>query len=68
MGETLPVEKEVGEKGEKDCWVCPTYTNDLQTFSTLSMESISQSDKWVPGLIGCKVAPFSVGLIKPKLF
>ena len=53
--------------GKNDCWVCPTYTI-LRICSTLSKQSVSQSDKWVSGLMGRKVSPFLVSLIKPKLF
>lgn len=42
----------------------PTYTT-LKTCSTLFKESVSQSDKWVPGLMGF---PFLVCLTKSKLF
>lgn len=52
--------------GKNDCWVCPTYTI-LRICSTLSKQSVSQSDKWVPGLMGRKVSPVLVSLIKPKL-
>lgn len=53
--------------GKNDCWVCPTYTI-LRICSTLSKQSVSQSDKWVPGLMGRKVSPFLVSLIKTKAF